>query len=214
MLSSVPVHMITIVLTMERSTETAWVAAKCAGNRCSSWFKTMSPASSFRVSTAKAPSWLQTITVTQVTFEAMSLKWGLYMSLSCSGEILTSGSLWVQCCSAVRSSTGSILSDRPFPRISVSFSLWLHMLSTELVFLSFLLVSKVGGSFPSKATGILENQSSNWRWSRERKLLPFEFCWWLEAVLICDGSTYTVAFPGARQNSSQLISFSWWKMTL
>lgn len=37
----------------------------------------------------------------------------------------------------------------------------LYMLSTNLLFLPLLLVFKEGGSFPSKATGVLENQASN-----------------------------------------------------
>lgn len=72
---------------------------------------------------------------------------------------------------------------------------------------SFLACVQGVDSFPSKATGVLENQSSNWGWSRESKLLLFEFCWWLEAVLIRDSSTYTAALLGARQNPWQWFLF-------
>lgn len=100
-------------------------------------------------------------------------------------------------CTLVKSQTRSIR--HFFPKDLSLFSLSVFV-SSVLSWSSFPFLL-VWDSFPIKPIAALENQSSNWGWSREIKLLPLEFCWWFEAILIHDSSTYTAALVGARQHS-------------
>lgn len=133
----------------------------------------MSPESSFRVSIAKAPSWLRSVTV----WPRWHLKWCLWNDNSLHVIILfwwdpyLGFSLSPVLQRALRSSTGPIPSDRPFPGISVSFSRWLHTLSTELVFPSLLACFQGRRQFPKQSYGYIRKSVLKLRVKQRKKVV-------------------------------------------
>ena len=191
-----------------------WLAAKCAGSHCSSCFKYHVPWSLIlcfnNQSTYLAA---ERNCVTRVISDVTSLRWGLCtwrypFLVRCSPlPHVLSESSGAECTSVkhrIYSIRYIFLKDFCF-----IFSLRVFICSVlSWSSFPFLLLFKLWDSFPNKAIGVLENQSTSWGRSRESKLLLFEFSWWLKEVLICDSSIYTAALLGTRQNSWQLISFS------